>query len=263
MEYETMLLDVADGIAKLTINRPNSYNAINGQAAKDLHDVVNYLSGDKCVRAVVIKGAGDKAFCAGGDIAEFEQNKDNLASLVREMTGYLHIAISRLAWLDAPVIAAVNGAAAGAGLSLAACCDLVIASENAKFASAYTKIGLTPDGSSTYFLTRVIGRRRALELYLTNRTIDAHEALDWGLVNKVVLPEALDSEVDKLANHLASGPTLAHGGVKRLVLMSPNDTLESQMERETREIVRAVGTEDAKNGIASFVKKEKPKFEGR
>jgi 2-(1,2-epoxy-1,2-dihydrophenyl)acetyl-CoA isomerase len=179
------------------------------------------------------------------------------------MTGYLHIAISRLAWLDAPVIAAVNGAAAGAGLSLAACSDLVIASDKAKFTSAYTHIGLTPDGSSTYFLTRVIGRRRALELYLTNRTLNAHEALDWGLVNKVVTPTDLQAEVDKLAHSLAKGPTLAHGGVKRLVLMSPNDTLESQMERETREITRMVTTKDAQDGIASFVAKQKPSFEGR
>ena len=179
------------------------------------------------------------------------------------MTGYLHIAISRLAWLDAPVIAEVNGAAAGAGLSLAACCDLVIASDTAKFTSAYTRIGLTPDGSSTYFLTRVIGRRRALEMYLTNRTITAQEALDWGLVNRVVPSADLNKEVDQLAKDIAAGPTLAHGGVKRLVLMSPNDTLESQMERETREITRMVGTEDAQNGIAAFVGKQKPIFEGR
>jgi 2-(1,2-epoxy-1,2-dihydrophenyl)acetyl-CoA isomerase len=112
-------------------------------------------------------------------------------------------------------------------------------------------------------LTRVIGRRRALELYLTNRTLNAHEALDWGLVNKVVAPTDLQSEVDKLAHSLAKGPTLAHGGVKRLVLMSPNDTLESQMERETREITRMVTTKDAQDGIASFVAKQKPSFEGR
>ena len=148
-------------------------------------------------------------------------------------------------------------------MSLAACCDLVIASDTAKFTSAYTRIGLTPDGSSTYFLTRVIGRRRALELYLTNRTLTAQEALDWGLVNRIVPAADLQQEVDKLARDLAAGPTLAHGGVKRLVLMSPNDTLESQMERETREIARMVGTEDAKNGITAFINKQKPAFEGR
>ena len=263
MEFETMLYTLEDNIARVTINREKSFHSVNGQAAKDLHDIVNMMSGDKNVRAVVITGAGEKAFCAGGDIGEFYENKDRLEALVREMTGYLHIAISRLAWLDAPVIAAVNGAAAGAGLSLAACSDLVIASDKAKFTSAYTHIGLTPDGSSTYFLTRVIGRRRALELYLTNRTLNAHEALDWGLVNKVVAPTDLQAEVDKLAHSLAKGPTLAHGGVKRLVLMSPNDTLESQMERETREITRMVTTKDAQDGIASFVAKQKPSFEGR
>lgn len=263
MEFETMLFDVKDNIARITINRENSFNSINSQAAVDLHDIVNLIAGDKNVRAVVIAGSGDKAFCAGGDIGEFHANKDRLEALVREMTGYLHIAISRLAWLDAPVIAAVNGAAAGAGLSLAACCDLVIASDTAKFTSAYTRIGLTPDGSSTYFLTRVIGRRRALEMYLTNRTITAQEALDWGLVNRVVPSADLNKEVDQLAKDIAAGPTLAHGGVKRLVLMSPNDTLESQMERETREITRMVGTKDAQDGIAAFVAKQKPTFEGR
>ena len=261
--FETISYEVNDNIARLTINRPESYNAVNGQATKDLHDIVNLMAGDDRVRAVVITGAGDKAFCAGGDIAEFHENRDRLDALVREMTGYLHIAISRLAWLNAPVIAAVNGAAAGAGLSLAACCDLVIASDQAKFSSAYTRIGLTPDGSSTYFLTRVIGRRRALEMYLTNRTLSAQEALDWGLVNRVVPADQLAGEVNKLAAQLASGPTLAHGGVKRLVLMSPNDTLESQMERETREIAAMVKTEDARHGIESFVKKEKPNFEGK
>jgi len=260
--FETISYEVNDNIARLTINRPESYNAVNGQATKDLHDIENLMAGDDRVRAVVITGAGDKAFCAGGDIAEFHENRDRLDALVREMTGYLHIAISRLAWLNAPVIAAVNGAAAGAGLSLAACCDLVIASDQAKFSSAYTRIGLTPDGSSTYFLTRVIGRRRALEMYLTNRTLSAQEALEWGLVNRIVPADQLADEVNKLAAQLASGPTLAHGGVKRLVLMSPNDTLESQMERETREIAAMVKTEDARHGIESFVKKEKPNFEG-
>ncbi|MDA0237887.1 MAG: enoyl-CoA hydratase-related protein [Proteobacteria bacterium] len=263
MEFETMLFKVEDNIARITINRQNSFNAINGQASKDLHDIVNLMASNKDVRAVVITGSGDKAFCAGGDITEFHTNKHRLEALVREMTGYLHIAISRLAWLDAPVIAAVNGTAAGAGLSLSACCDLVIASDTAKFTSAYTRIGLTPDGSSTYFLSRIIGRRRALELYLTNRKLTAQEALDWGLVNRIVPAADLQKEVDQLARDLAAGPTLAHGGVKRLVLMSPNDTLESQMERETREIARMVGTEDAQNGIAAFISKQKPIFEGR
>ena len=125
--------------------------------------------------------------------------------LVREMTGVLHTGISRLAWLRAPVIAAINGVAAGAGLSFAACCDLAIASDTATFTSAYTRIGLTPDGSSTFFLTRLLGRRRVMELYMTNRVLSAQEALDWGLVNRVVPAADLMTEVTKLATQLARG----------------------------------------------------------
>ena len=262
MNFETMLFELNDGVARITINRPEAYNAINGQAAKDLHDIVNMIASDGSVRVVVITGAGDKAFCAGGDIGEFYKNKDSLEALVREMTGYLHIAISRLAWLDAPVIGVVNGAAAGAGLSLAACCDLVVAADSAKFTSAYTKIGLTPDGSSTFFLTRLIGRRRVMELYLTNRTLSAVEAQEWGLVNMVVPAEKLQDEAEKLIAQLANGPTKAFGGVKKLVMLSPNDTLESQMERETRQIAEMVRTQDAKRGIEAFVKKQKIVFDG-
>ena len=236
MTYQFMKFEVSDNVAWITFNRPAAFNAINLQSTREFYDIVNRCSVDPSVRAVVLTGAGERAFCAGGDVAEFVQKGDEVELMLREMTTLLHTGISRLAWLRAPVIAAVNGVAAGAGLSFVACCDLAIAADTAKFTSAYTQIGLTPDGSSTYFLTRLVGQRRAKELYLTNRVLSAQEALDWGLVNRVVPAADLMTEVTKLATQLARGPTQAYDGVKKLVMMSDNDTLESQMERETRSI---------------------------
>jgi 2-(1,2-epoxy-1,2-dihydrophenyl)acetyl-CoA isomerase len=262
MGYKEMKFDVRNNVAWITFNRPEAMNAINTQATNEFSDIVNRCSVDRSIRAVVLTGTGDRAFCAGGDVAEFAESGDKLEMLIREMTGVLHVGISRLAWLPAPVIAAVNGVAAGAGLSFAACCDLAIAADHAKFTSAYTKIGFTPDGSSTFFLNRLLGRRRVMELYMTNRVLSAQEALDWGLVNRVVPAADLMTEVTKLAETLAAGPTRAYGGIKKLVMMSPNDTLESQMERETRVIAEMSTSKDGREGVNAFVAKRKPNFIG-
>jgi 2-(1,2-epoxy-1,2-dihydrophenyl)acetyl-CoA isomerase len=262
MDYKTMGFDVRDNVAWITFNRPEALNAINKQEVEEFYDIVNRCSADTSVRAVVLTGTGDRAFCAGGDVTEFADSADHIETLIREMTGVLHVGISRLAWLRAPVIAAVNGVAAGAGLSFAACCDLAIAADHARFTSAYTHIGLTPDGSSTFFLTRLLGRRRVMELYMTNRVLSAQEALDWGLIDRVVPAAELMSEVTKLAMQLANGPTRAYGGIKKLVMMSPNDTLESQMERETRVIAEMSTSRDGREGVSAFVEKRKPSFIG-
>jgi 2-(1,2-epoxy-1,2-dihydrophenyl)acetyl-CoA isomerase len=262
MNYKAMIFEVRNNVAWITFNRPDAMNAINSHATNEFYDIVNRCSVDRTIRAVVLTGSGERAFCAGGDVAEFAESGDKVELLIREMTGVLHVGISRLAWLGAPVIAAVNGVAAGAGLSFAACCDLAIAADHAKFTSAYTHIGLTPDGSSTFFLNRLLGRRRVMELYMTNRVLSAQEALDWGLVNRVVPAAELMDEVTKLAEKLASGPTRAYGGIKKLVMMSPNDTLESQMERETRIIAEMSTTKDSREGISAFIAKRKPNFIG-
>lgn len=263
MDYKVLDLQISNGVARITINRPKAFNAIDLTASKELLDIANRLGSDPDVRAAVLTGAGEQAFCAGGDVAGFAADPDNVPVLLKEMTAYLHMAISRLARMNAPLIARVNGVAAGAGLSLCACTDLAICTDQAKFTSAYTRIGLTPDGSSTWFLSRIIGIRRAAELYLTNRTLSADEALQWGLVNRVVPAGELDSAVDELAAQLASGPTLAHGGVKKLLQMALNDTLDSQMERETRSIVDMSTTADGLEGVKAFVEKRKPNFTGR
>lgn len=254
--------DLSDGVAWITINRPDSFNAIDLQATKELLDIANRCATDPGVRVAVLTGAGDKAFCAGGDVAGFASKPDAVALLLNEMTTYLHAAVSRLAWMRAPLIGAVNGVAAGAGLSLAAACDLVIAAEGAKFTSAYTRIGYTPDGSSSYFLARILGMRRTAELYLTNRTLSAQEALDWGLVNRVVPAAELIETVNALAAELAAGPTRAYGGVKKLLHMTLNDSLEGQMERESRLITEMATSADGMEGVRAFVEKRPPRFTG-
>ena len=262
MGYDNLLYDVEGGVGRITLNRPKAANAIDLQTAKDLMDAALCADEDPAVRVVVIAAAG-RMFCAGGDLASFEKAGDATPALLKELTMHLHAAISRFARMDAPVIASVGGAAAGAGMSLVCATDIALCAESAKFTMAYTNAGLTPDGSSTYYLPRVIGPRRSLELMLTNRRLDAAEALEWGIVNRVVPDDDLATETDALAARLASGPTGAFGVTKRLVLGSFDQSLESQMELEARGIADASRTADAKEGIAAFFEKRKPTFTGR
>ena len=248
------------GLMVVRFNRPEVHNALNTATSEDLLKVFGKLAftaGD--LRCVILTASGEKAFSAGGDLKERKGMTDDAW---RAQHAIIEEAAYSIINCSVPVIAAVNGVAAGAGLSFAACCDLAIAADTAKFTSAYTHIGLTPDGSSTFFLTRLLGRRRVMEMYMTNRVLSAQEALDWGLVNRVVPAADLMGEVTKLATQLANGPTRAYAGVKKLVMMSPNDTLESQMERETRVIAEMAGTKDAREGISAFVAKRKPTFTG-
>ncbi len=262
MTYQAMSYELREGVAWITINRPASLNAMDLPAMEEFLDIANRVSTERRVRAALITGAGDKAFCAGGDVAGFAAAGEEAPLLLQRMTAAYHMAISRLAWMRAPVIGAVGGVAAGAGLSLVAACDLVVASEKARFTSAYTGIGLSPDGSGTWFLSRIIGTRRATELFLTNRTLSAAEALDWGLVNQVVPPEALLEKAGALATGLAQGPTEAHGMVKKLLQMAPQDSLEGQMEREARGIAAMAMTADGKEGVRAFAAKRRPVFRG-
>ena len=263
MTYETIHYEVRDSVAWITLNRPAAFNALSLQSMKDLFHIANRLGSDKSVRAAVLTGSGSKAFCAGGDVAAFAADPTTVDVLIKEMTTYLHAAISRFAWMNIPLVAAVNGVAAGAGLSLVAACDLAICADHARFTSAYTQIGLSPDGSGTYYLTRLLGTRRAMEMFLTNRTLNATEALDWGLVNRVVPADRLMAEVSELAAQFAQGPTLAYGGVKKLLLSSPTETLESQLEREARQVAELSQTQDSRDAMRDFVDKRKPSFHGR
>ncbi|MCI0429780.1 MAG: enoyl-CoA hydratase-related protein [Rhodospirillales bacterium] len=262
MEYETIELTLREHVAHLTLNRPAAANTINLELARDLMYAAMQCDEDPTVRAVVLSGAGSM-FCAGGDLKTFAAKGDRLPHYLKDVTTYLHAAVSRLTRMEAPVIAAVHGSAAGAGMSLACAADLVLAADTAKFTMAYTRAGLTPDGSSTYFLSRIVGLRRALELTLTSRVLTAAEALALGIVTRVVPAAQLLDETQALATALASGPTKALGASKRLLHAGWSGTLETQMELETRVIADIARSADAREGISAFVEKRPPKFAGR
>src|SRR5438477_10273672 len=203
MNFESLLLDRRDGVATITLNRPDAFNALNLELGRELFHAVLEVDEDPAVRCVVVTGAGT-AFCAGGDVKDFADNLPRIGVLVKELTTYLHGAVSRLCRSDKPVIMAVNGVAAGGGFSFAVSWAVVVAVESARFTMAYSKIAATPDGSSSYFLPRLIGLRRALELYLTNRVLSAREALEWGLITRVVPDGELRTSVETLARELAA-----------------------------------------------------------
>jgi 2-(1,2-epoxy-1,2-dihydrophenyl)acetyl-CoA isomerase len=259
MELKRVLFKVQNGVAHITLNRPEAANTINEGMGKDLMEAVTHCYDDPTIRAVLISGAGS-LFSGGGDLKAFASAGQRLPSLVREVTTYLHAAISRLTRMNAPVVAAIHGAAAGAGLSLAMACDIVIAAESSRFTVAYTQAGLTPDGGLTYFLPRMVGIRRALELTLTNRIFSAKEAAEWGIVTQVVPDKELLQEAMTLASRLAAGPTEAFGVSKRLLHSGGSETLETQMESESQGLAKSAGSEDATEGIRAFLEKRSPRF---
>ena len=262
MKFKTINFKIENGIAFIELNRPKQYNALNQAMADDLFKVSLECDDNPNVRSVLLTGEGDKAFCAGGDLHSFYEYGNKMSSHLKEVTTILHGAISRFSRMNAPLVLAVNGVAAGAGFSFVGFADIVIASHNASFVSAYSKAGLTPDGSSTYFLPRIIGSRRYMELVLTNRILSAKEALEWGLVNSVVDLKNLQSEAIKLAEQLAKGPSRAFGKLKNLVHNSFLDSLEGQMEFEARMIAESSKTTDGKNGVDAFVNKKNVIFKG-
>lgn len=262
MAYQTLLYDVKDGVATLTLNRPEAYNALNLALGRDLFQAVLEADEDRAVRCIVVTGAG-RAFCAGGDVKDFADNPGRIGILIKELTTYLHGAVSRLARTRKPVVMGVNGVAAGGGMSLALAGDLVVAAESARFTMAYSRIAASPDGSSSYFLPRLVGLRRALELHYTNRVLTAAEGLDWGLINRVHPDAEFAGALAGLAHELAQGPTLAFGEAKLLFHRSTHESLETQMELEAQAIAASGHTEDFRNGVVAFAKKQPVAFQGR
>jgi len=257
-DYSTILFAVRDRVAHLTLNRPEAANSLNATVSAEMMDAIVRCEDDVDIRAVVVSGTG-RFFCAGADLKGFYSSADELKSRV----SVFHAAISRLVRADFPVIAAVNGAAAGAGMGLACACDLVIAAESARFTMAYSRIGLSPDGTTTYFLPRRIGIGRAMELVLLNRTLSAKEALEWGIANRVVADASLNEEAHPVAAQLAAGPTRAYSAAKRLMQSGFTEGLETQIEMELRSIGALARTEDAREAIAAFAAKRPPIFTGR
>ena len=258
--YETLSLDVTDdGVGTITMRRPQAANALTMQMGQELMDAAIRCDDDPAIRAVVLTGEG-RMFCAGADLKEFPPAGPELATKLKHLTTYLHAAVSRFTRMEAPLICAINGTAAGAGMSLSLIGDLAIAADSARFTMAYSRIAFTPDGSSTYFLPRIVGLRRALELCLTNRMLSASEAEAWGLVNRTAADEELQSEAHALAAQLAAGPTTSIGAAKALYHRGWTESLETQMEIETRAICEAAARPEAAEGLAAFIEKREPVF---
>ncbi|MFS0898924.1 enoyl-CoA hydratase/isomerase family protein [Mycolicibacterium litorale] len=256
-EYHTMTFDQSGPVARIVLNRPDAANGMNDTMTAELADVAARCD-TPATKAVVLTGSG-RFFCAGGDLKAFA-TAPSRGRFIKGVADDLHRAISTFARMDAVLVTAVNGAAAGAGFSLAVAGDLVLAAESASFTMAYTKVGLSPDGSASYHLPRLVGLRRAQELMLTNRTLSAAQALDWGLVTDVVADTELGDRATALAEQLAGGSAPSHGAVKALLLASSKNGLEEQMELEGRTIARRADSADGREGVDAFLAKRRPEF---
>lgn len=252
--------EIQGKVATLTLNRPAQMNTIDLGMAKALYEASLSFTEHSTVRALIITGAGEKAFCAGGDLAAFNQHGEAVGEHLHEVTHYLHGAISRFARMTLPVITAVNGVTAGGGFAFLGFPQLVLAADSARFVSAYTKAGLSPDGSSTWYLPRLIGVRRAQEFVFMNRMLKAEEAVEWGLVNKSVKASDLMNEAGSAAEMLAAGPRAAYGRIKELFNNSLTTPLETQMENEARYLSLSAQSPDGQAGIKAFLTKTAPHF---
>jgi 2-(1,2-epoxy-1,2-dihydrophenyl)acetyl-CoA isomerase len=259
---ETLLYSVAGSVATITLNRPQVMNALDAGMIARLRAVCEQACDDAAVRAIVLRGNGP-AFLAGGDVALFHANLPRLPDMIKDLAGELHHAIVALRRAPKPVFASVHGAVAGAGVSLLAAADLAIAATDTKFTLAYSRIAASPDGGSTWFLPRLVGYRKALELMLLSDTFDAATALALGLVNWVAAGADLAAETAKIAQRLASGPTVAFGETKALVNQSFEQPLVAQLAAEAQAFARCARTADLAEGVTAFVEKRKPDFVGR
>jgi 2-(1,2-epoxy-1,2-dihydrophenyl)acetyl-CoA isomerase len=260
MSTPSVQVETRGAVALVTLNRPESANTLNLQMGMDLLAAALACARNAEVRAVVLTGAG-RNFCFGGDLRAMASRDTAGDDYIRELTTYLHAAIAHFTRMDAPVIAAVNGTAAGAGVGLVAMADLAVCARSAKFNLAYTNAGLTPDAGTSFLLPRIVGAKRTMELLLLNRTLTAAEALSWGLVNEVVADEEVHARALAIAAQLAAGATRAYGATKRLLAASLG-AFESQMILESETIAaHAVGAEGTE-GISAFLEKRRPDFSG-
>jgi 2-(1,2-epoxy-1,2-dihydrophenyl)acetyl-CoA isomerase len=247
------------GVAILELNRPEARNALDVALTRAFHEACRTLAADTSVRAVLLRGRG-RGFGVGGDLSQMHGDG---AGVARQLIEHLHGGLRLLAAMDAPVVGAVHGAVAGGSMSLALGCDLLVAADDAQFNLAYARIGASNDGSSSWHLPRLVGLRRAMEIALLCETIDAPRALDLGLVNRVVPAAELATVSMQLATQLASGPTKAHGRIKRLLRRSLETDLDTQLDAERDAFIEGTATEDFREGLAAFLGKRPPKFIGR
>ena len=257
-----VLVERRGAIATVTLNRPERLNAIDRGLGEALRETMLALELDGAVRAVVLRGAG-AGIMAGGDLNVFREHMGaDLDRVILDITHAFHDAIVSMRRMAKPVIASVHGACAGAGFSTAMACDLVIAADTAFFTLAYSLIGASPDGSSTFFLPRLVGMHKAMELVLLADRFDAAKAAELGLVNMVVPESALEAETATLAERLAAGPTVAYGRAKALLNRSLGSDLADQLDAEAQNIAACSATRDFAEGVAAFLEKRKPSFQG-
>lgn len=260
---KTVLVENEAGVRTITLHRPDVLNAFDENLLAALATTLQNAEMEASVRCIVITGAG-RAFCSGQDLGELADSyrKDKPIVLETRLRENYHPIIVAIRTMEKPVIAAVNGVAAGAGCSLALACDLRLAAKSASFTEAFIKVGLVPDCASTFMLPRLAGVSRALELAFTGRRIQADEALEMGLVNRVVADEELPTEAMKLARHLAGLPTRAIGLTKRAINAAWTNDLKTQLELEAELQTAAARTRDHREGVQAFLEKRSPQFTG-
>lgn len=257
---DAILLNVESGVATVTLNRPKVFNSFNREMALALQGVLDQCKESEEVRCIVIKGEG-KAFCAGQDLAEVSGPENpGFQSILAE---HYNPIVTRIREINKPVIAAVNGVAAGAGANIALCCDIVIATESASFIQAFSKIGLIPDSGGTFFLPRLVGFQKASALMMLGEKISANDAEKMGMIYKVFSDESFNDEVIKLATTLSQLPTYGLALTKKALNQAMTNSFEQQLQLEESLQIKAGRSEDYKEGVASFMEKRKPQFKGK
>ncbi|HEY6802964.1 MAG TPA: enoyl-CoA hydratase [Pyrinomonadaceae bacterium] len=260
--YENINVSESNGILTITLNRPEKLNAFVGHMRRDLADALEHAGSDRSIRVVILTGAG-RAFCAGGDVEAMAQLMERRDSEeFARILGAGRRVILAIRQMTKPVIAAVNGVAAGAGCNLALACDLRIASTEASFTQSFIKIGLNPDWGGTFFLPRLVTPNKACELFFLGQTIRAEEALRLGIVNQVVEPGELESATQELAGRLRSAPPIALAAAKLAVYTSDAHDLETMLRHETEAQIRCFESDDAHEGVKAFLEKREPHFTG-
>lgn len=258
---DSILLTIENSVALITLNRPEVFNSFNREMAFKLQDILDVCEKDNNVRAIVLTGNG-KAFCAGQDLKEVTSPELN-PGFKKILEEHYNPIITRIRNIEKPILAAVNGVAAGAGANIALACDVVVANELSSFIQAFSLIGLIPDSGGTFFLPRLIGFQKASALAMLGDKISANEAERLGMIYKVFTTETFEIEVKNLALKLANMPTKALGLIKKSLNQSLNNNLESQLALESKYQIEAAGTDDYVEGVSAFIEKRKPNFKGK
>ena len=259
--YETILAENTGGVATIALNRPEKLNAFDATMHEELYDALGEAADDEEVHCIVLRGEG-RGFSAGADLAQIIENADGPPDLGEYLRGSYSRLVTRMVGIPKPIIAALHGPVYGAGLGLALACDLRVAAESAKFSVAFIKIGLMPDAGVTYFLPRLVGLGRAMEMSMLGDAIDADEALKTGLINKLTADDSLLEESRSFAERLAALPTAALGKMKSALHASFEADLETALEREAEGQTFCGYTQDHEEGVAAFFEKRTPKFTG-